>query len=255
MTSNAKPRDSRLPPLPQPPRLPQTLIRTKSQHAHTNPLTQQQQTTTRITYKCCPQCGMQSKANVKKQGFCTITCYDKFHKITPSINGIDNLPKSFLKSLPSASKVHSPVAPPRASLPVAPPRASLPVAPPRASLPVAPPRASLPVRHQAYRLIAPANKPYSAAASYLPSLICKNPACNRTFNTKSDLENHEKSHSSKIKIECDQCGQVFDKRSNLIAHLRIVHTKDKKKFPCSICSASFESRSGLGKHKNLAKNH
>lgn len=50
--------------------------------------------------------------------------------------------------------------------------------------------------------------------------------CGKSFPSKSQLQEHRKTHTGKEPYICTTCGKVFTKRSNLLAHQR-THTRER----------------------------
>lgn len=75
--------------------------------------------------------------------------------------------------------------------------------------------------------------------------------CLKRVTTKH-LPDHKLRHANqRPTFECKICDKVFNYKSNLKSHNRIIHTNMSKrqKFECNICSKSFLSRGSLTKHE------
>lgn len=70
---------------------------------------------------------------------------------------------------------------------------------------------------------------------------------NGYFNEYAFLR-HIKSHKSK---ECDICHEMFDKWTQLVAHKREKHPKQKQNFECDLCGKTFCGRANIKHHMRI----
>ena len=77
------------------------------------------------------------------------------------------------------------------------------------------------------------------------SFICS--ICGSSFRSKRDLESHSVTHN-KATIPCDQCDQVYKKRTFLNRHIKVVHMNIKN-HGCDLCDKRFRSTKALNEHK------
>lgn len=73
--------------------------------------------------------------------------------------------------------------------------------------------------------------------------------CNKSFRQKAHLSYHLQTHFKK-KIQCNECQELFDKKSYLEAHKRKSHPGPKP-FICEICSKKFVRQRNLSDHYRL----
>ncbi|KAM9632428.1 uncharacterized protein ACIGJ3_017484 isoform 3-T7 [Trichechus inunguis] len=71
--------------------------------------------------------------------------------------------------------------------------------------------------------------------------------CVKPSNTKSQLNNHQKTSTEEKPHECSECGKVFSRKSLLLIHQRI-HTGEKP-CVCSECGKAFTWKSRLKRHQ------
>ncbi|KAJ3102100.1 hypothetical protein HDU96_009766 [Phlyctochytrium bullatum] len=81
-----------------------------------------------------------------------------------------------------------------------------------------------------------------------PTLFaCPHPGCDRTFNREHNLKSHAATHAPKPPKTCAECGQRFQRRHDLVRHVRAKHSTERP-FRCHCCSAGFSRTDSLKKH-------
>lgn len=93
--------------------------------------------------------------------------------------------------------------------------------------------------------------PTTSNCSYQAIHTCH--ICHKNFQSERSLNAHKNVH----KFMCDNCGQYFRRKEDLITHLQN-HSEnnssqqcDKKQFKCDACHKVFATRSGLNKHSKI----
>ncbi|CAB4055810.1 KRAB [Lepeophtheirus salmonis] len=76
------------------------------------------------------------------------------------------------------------------------------------------------------------------------------PSCPKSFKTKSNLNQHLRTHMPQ-KFICESCGRILFSESGLRYHRLSSHSGEGgTSFPCSLCSSSFLQNKLLQKHLN-----
>ncbi|KAJ3107910.1 hypothetical protein HDU97_002842 [Phlyctochytrium planicorne] len=76
---------------------------------------------------------------------------------------------------------------------------------------------------------------------------CDFPGCGRTFNRAHNLRSHRLSHIPKQPLSCHECGLKFQRKHDLLRHVRTRHSIEKP-FECPICGMKFSRADSLKKH-------
>jgi len=72
--------------------------------------------------------------------------------------------------------------------------------------------------------------------------------CTMSFGSGNSLRKHRISVHERAKFPCVFCSGEFSRSSELLTHIRVMHTQAKKMFPCELCDKSFSSDDNLKKH-------
>ena len=75
--------------------------------------------------------------------------------------------------------------------------------------------------------------------------------CNRSFNSKSEVNKHAKNvHSESTILICPYCGEPISRKDNLIRHIQDVHNSSNALLYCeqTDCGKSFASKRALQRH-------
>eukprot|EP00347_Sterkiella_histriomuscorum_P013460 403364628 len=80
---------------------------------------------------------------------------------------------------------------------------------------------------------------------------CNHSGCDKVFNCKKALKEHERTHNEDRPFKCDLCDQTFTQYSSLQKHAR-VHDK-KKPYKCNFdgCDQAFSQVSNLIRHQRI----
>ncbi|XP_053565396.1 zinc finger protein 84 [Bombina bombina] len=71
--------------------------------------------------------------------------------------------------------------------------------------------------------------------------------CPKRFSRSTQLKDHLRTHTGERPYQCNECGKKFTHSSNLIHH-RKIHTGEKP-YKCNMCSKSFSQNSDLNRHQ------
>uniref|UniRef100_A0A8D0ES74 C2H2-type domain-containing protein n=1 Tax=Strix occidentalis caurina TaxID=311401 RepID=A0A8D0ES74_STROC len=73
--------------------------------------------------------------------------------------------------------------------------------------------------------------------------------CGRVFNCRSNMRRHQGIHKGEKPYKCQDCGKSFRLKAHLLSHQR-THTKEKP-FLCTTCGKRFSWRSNLITHQRI----
>jgi len=73
--------------------------------------------------------------------------------------------------------------------------------------------------------------------------------CNKNFMTTTEFENHISSHTKEKPFTCEECGFIFQNKSNLRYHVTTIHGNAPYRHFCDICNKGFDRLLVLNKHK------
>ncbi|KAJ8283220.1 hypothetical protein COCON_G00020700 [Conger conger] len=80
-------------------------------------------------------------------------------------------------------------------------------------------------------------------------MLYKCTQCEKSFDTKLDLNQHLKTHKGKKPYKCTECGKFFSQVGHLISHQRI-HTGERP-YLCTECGKSFSQIPHLTRHQRI----
>jgi uncharacterized Zn-finger protein len=75
--------------------------------------------------------------------------------------------------------------------------------------------------------------------------------CPKSYTLASSLSTHFHNTHGKdsIPMSCNYCHKIFKNRSNLVRHVRIIHTlSGNPRFNCNFCSSTFTAKYNLYVH-------
>lgn len=76
---------------------------------------------------------------------------------------------------------------------------------------------------------------------------CDHKNCHKSFSQIGDRNIHLQSHSSSKPHVCTYCGKCYRLQKALRAHVKIIHTGERK-FQCNLCKAEFQTYTALSGH-------
>uniref|UniRef100_A0A182J6S7 C2H2-type domain-containing protein n=1 Tax=Anopheles atroparvus TaxID=41427 RepID=A0A182J6S7_ANOAO len=94
--------------------------------------------------------------------------------------------------------------------------------------------------------IAPAKRKASVRRGTIVRSLHQCTTCEKTFNQKSNLIDHQRLHEQVKLFKCDYCSKSFVQIANLRMHLR-THTAERP-YQCKICQKSFTQSGTLQMH-------
>ncbi|XP_070536018.1 zinc finger protein OZF-like [Ptychodera flava] len=89
----------------------------------------------------------------------------------------------------------------------------------------------------------PASKPARHVKQRAKKLHCDQ--CDKTFDAKHRLRDHQRTHTGERPYCCDKCGKAFHSKASLREH---GPTHSDKIFPCEICGRKFNRKASVRLH-------